>query len=76
MIARSIFLGIHNYFRQEPIPNSTISMNPDTLLYEIQKGDVLSEISIRFGVTADSIIKLNNLNEQPIYPGQILKINI
>ena len=76
MIARSIFLGIHNYFRQEPIPNSTISMNPGTLLYEIQKGDVLSEISIRFGVTADSIIKLNNLNEQPIYPGQILKINI
>ena len=76
MIARSIFLGIHNYFRQEPISNTTISMNPDTLLYEIQKGDVLSEISIRFGVTADSIIKLNNLNEQPIYPGQILKINI
>ena len=76
MIARSIFLGIHNYFRQEPISDTTINMNPDMLLYEIQKGDVLSEISIRFGVTADSIIKLNNLNEQPIYPGQILKINI
>ena len=76
MIARSIFLGIHNYFKQEPISNTTIEMNPDMVLYEIQKGDVLSEISIRFGVTVDSIIKLNNLNEQPIFPGQILKINI
>ena len=76
MIARSIFLGVHNYFKQEPISNTTIEMNPDMVLYEIQKGDVLSEISIRFGVTVDSIIKLNNLNEQPIFPGQILKINI
>ena len=76
MIARSIFLGIHNYFKQEPISNTTIEMNPDMVLYEIQKGDVLSEISIRFGVTVDSIIKLNNLDGQPIFPGQILKINI
>lgn len=76
MIARSIFLGIHNYFKQEPISNTTIEMNPDMVLYEIQKGDVLSEISIRFGVTVDSVIKLNNLNGQPIFPGQILKINI
>ena len=76
MIARSIFLGIHNYFKQEPISNTTIEMNPDMVLYEIQKGDVLSEISIRFGVTVDSIIKLNNLNGQPIFPGQVLKINI
>ena len=76
MIARSIFLGIHNYFKQEPISNTTIEMNTDVVLYEIQKGDVLSEISIRFGVTVDSIIKLNNLNGQPIFPGQILKINI
>ena len=76
MIARSIFLGVHNYFKQEPISNTTIEMNPDMVLYEIQKGDVLSEISIRFGVTVDSIIKLNNLNGQPIFPGQILKINI
>ena len=76
MIARSIFLGIHNYFKQEPISNTTIEMNPDMVLYEIQKGDVLSEISIRFGVSVDSIIKLNNLNGQPIFPGQILKINI
>ena len=35
MIARSIFLGIHNYFKQEPISNTTIEMNPDMVLYEI-----------------------------------------
>jgi LysM repeat protein len=35
---------------------------------------VISEIAIRFGVTVDEIIDLNNLRGKSIYPGQ--KINI
>ena len=46
------------------------------LEYTIQKGDVLSEIAIRFGVTVESIDEKNKLNSKPIYPGQILKIYI
>ena len=74
MIARSIFLGINNYFIENPISGTLINENTDHLKYTIQKGDVLSEIAIRFGVTVESIDKKNKLNNKPIYPGQTLKI--
>ena len=76
MIARSIFLGVHNYFLEYPIIGTIVENNPEFLSYKIQKGDVLSEIAIRFGVSVESIDKNNNLNNKPIYPGQILKIYI
>ena len=76
MIARSIFLGIHNYFKETPVSGSILENYPNYLNYEIQKGDVLSEIAIRFGVTVDSINKVNNLENKSIYPGQIIKIQI
>ena len=76
MIARSIFLGIHNYFLENPIIGTIVENNPEFLSYKIQKGDVLSEIAIRFGVSVESIDKNNNLNNKPIHPGQILKIYI
>ena len=76
MIARSIFLGIHNYFLENPLEGTFVEDNPDYLNYEIQKGDVLSEIAIRFGVTVESINKLNNLESRSIFPGQIIRINI
>ena len=74
MIARSIFLGINNYFIENPISGTLINGNTDHLKYTIQKGDVLSEIAIRFGVTVESIDEKNILNNKPIYPGQTLKI--
>ena len=74
MIARSIFLGINNYFIENPISGTLINENTDHLKYTIQKGDVLSEIAIRFGVTVESIDEKNKLNNKPIYPGQALKI--
>ena len=76
MIARSIFLGIHNYFKETPVSGSILENYPNYLNYEIQKGDVLSEIAIRFGVTVNSINKMNNLENKSIYPGQIIKIEI
>ena len=76
MIARSIFLGIHNYFLENPLEGTFVEDNPDYLNYEIQKRDVLSEIAIRFGVTVESINKLNNLENRSIFPGQIIRINI
>ena len=76
MIARSIFLGIHNYFKEEPVSGSVLESYSNYLNYEIQKGDVLSEVAIRFGVTVDSINNLNNLKNKSIYPNQIIKIKI
>ena len=76
MIARSIFLGIHNYFKVKPKPNTFMASQPKFVNYEIQKGDVISEIAIRFGVTIDEIIDLNNLKNKSIYPGQVIQISI
>ena len=76
MIARSIFLGIHNYFKQNSINESHFENNSSFVLYEIQKGDMLSEIAVRFGVTVDEIEQTNMLNNKSIYPGQIIKVNI
>ena len=76
MIARSIFLGIHNYFKEDPVSGSVLENYSNYLNYEIQKGDVLSEVAIRFGVTVDSINNLNNLKYKPIYPNQIIKREI
>ena len=76
MIARSIFLGIHNYFKEEPVSGTLLENYQNYLNYEIQKGDVLSEIAIRFGVTVNSINKTNNLENKSIFPGQIIRIEI
>ena len=76
MIARSIFLGIHNYFKDKPKPNSFMNPLPEFVEYEIQKGDVISEIAIRFGVTTEEIIKWNKLNNKSIFPGQKIQIDI
>ncbi len=76
MIARSIFLGIHNYFREMPVSGSLLEDYSNYLNYQIQPGDVLSEIAIRFGVTVESINKVNNIENKSIYPGQVIKINI
>ena len=76
MIARSIFLGIHNYFREMPVSGSLLEDYSNYLNYQIQSGDVLSEIAIRFGVTVESIKKINNIENKPLYPGQVIKINI
>src|SRR6056300_293845 len=76
MIARSIFLGLHNYFLENPINGTIIENNKEFLSYKIQKGDVLSEIAIRFGVSVESINENNKLNNKPIHPGQIIKIYI
>ena len=76
MIARSIFLGIHNYFKEKPKPNTFMDPVQASVEYTIQKGDVISEIAIRFGVTVDEILYLNNLGGKAIYPGQKIKIAI
>ena len=76
MIARSIFLGIHNYFKDFPIEGTFSEDYIGHVIYTIQKGDVLSEIAIRFGVTVNEILDLNNINERSLYIGQKIKIAI
>ena len=76
MIARSIFLGIHNYFKDFPIEGTFSEDYIGHVTYTIQKGDVLSEIAIRFGVTVNEILDLNKIDERSLYIGQKIKIAI
>ncbi len=76
MIARSIFLGIHSYFKDYPIKGTFSENYIGHVTYTIQKGDVLSEIAIRFGVTVNEILDLNNIDERSLYIGQKIKIAI
>jgi N-acetylmuramoyl-L-alanine amidase len=76
MIARGIFLGLHDYFKDKPKPNTIMDNYPGFLVYKVQSGDVLSEIAIRFGVSVSEIIAWNNLGNNPIVPGQEITIRI
>ena len=76
MIARSIFLGIHNYFKEQPPSGTLLQNNQAYVNYTVQEGDTLLELAIRFGITVESISKTNNLKNNSIFQGQILRIDI
>ena len=46
------------------------------LTYEIQNGDTLLEIAIRFGVTIDSIVSANDIKNNSIFKGQKILIKM
>jgi len=69
---REVFSRSHNYLKKtQPI----LYDSAQKCEYE-NKGDVISEIAIRFGVTINEIIQWNDLNNKSIYPGQKIKIVI
>lgn len=71
----------------EPFPNGTViagSQDPHTNMsekprseiidYKVENGDTLSSIAQKFGVSTDTIKWANDLIEDTIKPGQVLKI--
>ena len=76
MIARSLFLGINNYFKENLEDDFFIYDTEGYLTYTVQRGDVLSEIAIRFGVPVMDIINTNLIRDEAIFPGQRIKIKI
>ena len=76
MIARSLFLGINNYFMENNEDDFYIFDSKGYLTYTVQKGDILSEIAIRFGVPVMDIINTNLIRDEAIFPGQRIKIKI
>jgi lipoprotein-anchoring transpeptidase ErfK/SrfK len=49
-------------------------LTPDSLSYEIQKGDTLTKIAKKFGTTTDLIVRANGLKDTNIKIGRKLKI--
>ena len=65
--------GTTIYINQELTIHS-VAAQPVTT-YRVRKGDNLSIIARRFGVSVDNIKRWNNLNSNLIFPGQDLAIN-
>lgn len=67
---------------QEELENNNIqmlyspSLTPDSISYEVQKGDTLAKIAKKFSTTQDLIIKANNLKNPKVVPlGRNLKVH-
>lgn len=67
---------------QEELENNNIqmlyspSLTPDSISYEVQKGDTLAKIAKKFSTTQDLIIKTNNLKNPEVVPlGRNLKVH-
>jgi len=65
---------------ETPLPTETLTPSPSPtftptqIVYTVQRGDTLSDIALRFGVTVEAIQTLNNLDTTFIYSGQVLLI--
>lgn len=75
-LAASIFRGVQNYFNRYPPEGSLIAQRGPILpkTYTIQRGDTLSEIAERFGISMALLQQQNNLSDTSIRIGQTLSI--
>lgn len=55
-------------------PSSTSSNSNSYFNHKVKNGESLSKISARYNVTIRSLKRVNNLNRDTLYKGQILKI--
>ena len=62
----------------KPTPTPTPQPTDEYTEYKVQKGDTLSSIAKKYGVTVDEILKVNPeiTNPNLIYVGQIIKIPV
>ena len=60
------------------LDSNSQTLNPviQNNFYTVQRGDTLSGIARRYGVTVQYLVNLNGIrNPNLIYPGQIIKIS-
>src|SRR5690606_15108979 len=56
-------------------PPPTATQVPQRLTHTVQRGETLSHIALRYGVTVQELVQLNNIaNPHLIYPCQVLVI--
>lgn len=70
-IADAIFDGISTYYQRYPPAGTLVA---ETRRHTIERGETLSDIAQRYRISLDRLRLVNNLNNDSIYPGQILRI--
>ena len=83
-VAYAIYRGIKEYTKKNPLTKSEVSQetrkeytkefNGEYFIYIVKKGDYLSKIAEKFGVSAQEIKKLNNMKKDQVNLGQKIKI--
>ncbi|MCH2354909.1 MAG: N-acetylmuramoyl-L-alanine amidase, partial [Pseudomonadales bacterium] len=75
-IARAIADGVQEYMRRNPPPGTLIAAIGDskTIRHLVKRGDTLSEIALRYDVSAAAIRHVNRLRGSVIKTGEVLII--
>ncbi len=78
-MANAIFYGVKRYVDENPPSGSFLAWKKqgqdDTLAsYKIERGDTLSDIALKYRVSAEDLKRVNGLDTDMIRIGQVLKI--
>ena len=77
-IAQAIFKGITRYFEKSPPVNTFISWRKQNATVRkvivVRRGDTLSGIAVRSGLSLQALKELNSLTSDVINPGQKLEV--
>ena len=78
-MARAIFYGVDRYIKGNPPEGSYLAWKKrgggnKLATYRIESGDTLSDIAVKYRVSAKSLMKINGLRTEMIRTGQVLKI--
>jgi len=79
-IAAAIFEGIKRHFEKSPPANTFVAwrkQNADQrMIIEVKRGDTLSEIAARYGLSLQALKELNGLETNVIHLGQKLEVPV
>jgi N-acetylmuramoyl-L-alanine amidase len=73
-LAEAVKLGIRDYFHAAPPPGTWIAANVRTRAHVVARGETLTEIASRHGVSVSKIRQVNALNSDNVRVGAVLKI--
>jgi N-acetylmuramoyl-L-alanine amidase len=73
-LAEAVMLGIRDYFHAAPPPGTWIAANVRIRAHVVARGETLSEIASRHGVSVSKIRQVNALNSDNVRVGAVLKI--
>lgn len=75
-VARAVARGIEQFMRANPPPGTLLAKRAESeeFRYTIVRGDTLSTIAQRFGISSGSLRRHNGLNTDSIRVGQVIRI--
>lgn len=79
-IAQAIYLGIKSHFEKIPPPNTLVAWRQQNAgklkTIKVKRGDTLSEIAMRYGISLQTLKELNKIESDNIRLGQRLEVPV